>query len=180
MPDLSVLRAAAHQYCAWEEEAGFRSQVAGWLQTDDEAQLREHFGQRIAFGTAGLRARMAPGYKYINCLVVLQTSQAYARYIEQQARAAAGSDPAAATAAVTRVHDAGLVLGYDGRYRSRRFAEICAWAFLQAGFRVRLFSRMVATPFVPFGVLHYKAAAGIVITASHNPKDDNGTETGSC
>ncbi len=109
-----------------------------------------------------------------NCQVILQTSQAYARYIEAQARTAAGDDAAAADAAVERVHEQGLVLGYDGRHRSRRFAEICASAFLAAGFRVHLFSRMVATPFVPFGLLHLKAAAGVVITASHNPKDDNG------
>jgi phosphomannomutase len=173
---LDALLNEARQYARFEEESAFRASVAQWVAAKDEANLRAHFRPRIAFGTAGLRARMAPGYHNINCLVVLQTSQAFARYIEAQARAGAGEEEEKQRAAVERVHEQGLVLGYDGRHRSRRFAEIAASAFLSAGFRVHLFSRMVATPFVPFGLLHLKAAAGVVVTASHNPKDDNGEE----
>jgi len=174
-PDsLDALLSDARAYLRGEEEATFRAQVEEMVQAKDEAALRAHFRPRIAFGTAGLRARMAPGYHNINCLVVLQTSQAFARYIEAQARAGAGADEQAQKDAVQRVHEQGLVLGYDGRHRSRRFAELCASAFLAAGFRVHLFSEKVATPFVPFGLLHLKAAAGVVVTASHNPKDDNG------
>lgn len=55
-----------------------------------------------------------------------------------------------------------------------RFAELTASVFLHGGAKVYLYSKLCPTPFVPFAVLHYKCAAGVMVTASHNPKDDNG------
>ena len=66
------------------------------------------------------------------------------------------------------------VIGYDGRHNSRRFAGLCAAAFFAKGFQVVQFEREVHTPLVPFGVKALSADAGVMITASHNPKDDNG------
>lgn len=57
---------------------------------------------------------------------------------------------------------------------SLRFARLAAAAFLNAGVPVYLYSKIVPTPFVPFGVLQLGAAAGVMVTASHNPKEDNG------
>lgn len=55
-----------------------------------------------------------------------------------------------------------------------RFAELTATVFLTANIRVNLFSDVIPTPFIPFGIKLLKAAAGVMVTASHNPKDDNG------
>ncbi|KAJ9522032.1 hypothetical protein QJQ45_005074 [Haematococcus lacustris] len=64
--------------------------------------------------------------------------------------------------------------GYDGRHQSRTFAHLAAAVFLQRGMRVHLFSDLVPTPWVAAGVAELGAAAGVMITASHNPKQDNG------
>ena len=68
----------------------------------------------------------------------------------------------------------GVVIGYDGRYNSRSFAAHTAATFAHQGFNVYLFSDLVPTPYVAYGVLLKKAAVGVMVTASHNPKDDNG------
>lgn len=161
--DDASLLSLASEYVRWEENAAYRSTVASWIASQNLVEIRAHFLPRIAFGTAGLRARMAPGYKHMNALVITQTSQGFVRYLEQQY-----------AASLQEAKERGLILGYDGRHNSRRYAEIVAAIFLAAGFRVHLFSRMVGTPLVPFGLLHLKAIAGVVITASHNPKEDNG------
>lgn len=68
----------------------------------------------------------------------------------------------------------GVVVGYDGRHNSRDFAEHTAATFAKRGFQVYLFSEMVPTPYVAYAVLLKEAAVGVMVTASHNPKDDNG------
>ena len=69
---------------------------------------------------------------------------------------------------------AGAVIGYDARHNSNRWAKLTARVFLKAGFKVYLFDSITPTPFVPYTVQNAKAAIGIMITASHNPKEDNG------
>lgn len=125
----------------------------------DKAEAR--LLKRIAFGTAGLRALMAAGNTCMNDLVVLQTTQGVERYL----RATLGDE---------RVESGGVVIGHDARYNSRRFAQVAAASLVSRGVPVVLFSRIVATPLVPFGVQTLGAAAGIMVTASHNPKQDNG------
>ncbi|KAF8819280.1 glucosephosphate-mutase GPM2, partial [Cardiosporidium cionae] len=70
--------------------------------------------------------------------------------------------------------DAGVIIGFDGRRNSRNFAHCSAAIFLSKGFKVYLFDTVVPTPFIPFGVYEKGCIAGIMITASHNPKNDNG------
>lgn len=67
-----------------------------------------------------------------------------------------------------------VIIGYDHRHGSNEFARVTAATFASRGFKVLLFSSIVPTPFVPFAVKYYKADFGVMITASHNPKDDNG------
>ena len=116
-------------------------------------------GKGIKFGTAGLRARAEAGFSRMNCLTVIQTSQGLAQHILDTKADSAG---------------ASIVVGFDGRRDSRRFAEKAAAAFIAYGFDVIWFDDFVHTPLVPFAVRTKGAAAGIMITASHNPKDDNG------
>lgn len=94
----------------------------------------------------------------MNELVVLQTSQGLCEYLK----------------ATTGSYDFSVVIGYDGRHNSRTFAHRTAAPFLQRGCRVHLFSNLVPTPYVAFAVRHLGCAVGIMVTASHNPKADNG------
>ena len=113
----------------------------------------------MTFGTAGLRARMGAGYAYMNCLTVIQTSQGLAQYVKDQNR-----HPG---------HES-VVIGYDVRKRSRRFAELAATAFVEKGLQVFFYPDYVHTPLVPFAVRLRGAAVGVMVTASHNPACDNG------
>lgn len=123
-------------------------------------ELRERFRSRIVFGTAGLRARMEVGTNRLNSLIILQATQGLAKYIERQF-------PTNKVA----------VIGHDHRYHSKEFAKVTTAIFLRAGFKVFSLNpegSFVHTPMVPFTVDHVKASVGVMITASHNPKMDNG------
>ncbi|MCL4141056.1 UNVERIFIED_CONTAM: hypothetical protein GTU68_016705 [Idotea baltica] len=114
---------------------------------------------RLLFGTAGLRGRMGAGYACMNDLVIIQTSQGLGKYLVSVC-------PEAKTN--------GIVIGYDSRHNSHRFARLAASAFLMCGIPVYLLGKICPTPFVPFTVMQFKASAGVMVTASHNPKEDNG------
>ncbi|CAN8012872.1 unnamed protein product, partial [Ixodes pacificus] len=102
---------------------------------------------------------MGPGYAAMNDLVIIQTSQGLAKYL---------------LSTLPDCTKKGVVISYDGRYNSHRFARLVAVAFLQLKIPVYLFSKITPTPFVPFAILQLGCSGGIMVTASHNPKDDNG------
>lgn len=102
---------------------------------------------------------MGAGFSRLNCLTIIQTSQGFAEYVLDTESGAAQS---------------GVVIGYDARHNSKRFAEFTAAVFIAKGIKVWWYEDLVHTPMVPFGVRHLGAAAGIMITASHNPAQDNG------
>lgn len=95
----------------------------------------------------------------MNDLTVLQASQGLAKYVSKT---------------ITNAEGRGIVIGHDHRHNSKRFAQLTALAFSHAGFKVHLYGRLVHTPMVPFGVDELNAACGVMITASHNPAQDNG------
>jgi phosphomannomutase len=102
---------------------------------------------------------MKAGFAFMNCLTVQQASQGLTVYLEK---------------VFPKELSRGIVLGYDGRHNSQRFAHIAARVFASRGIRVHLFSEIVPTPVVSFAILHLRALAGVMVTASHNPKQDNG------
>lgn len=102
---------------------------------------------------------MQAGFSCMNDLTVLQASQGLAKYVSETAENAK-----------TR----GIVIGHDHRHNSKRFAELTALAFSHLGFKIYLYGRLVHTPLVPFGVDLLNASCGVMITASHNPAQDNG------
>eukprot|EP00824_Muranothrix_gubernata_P014137 TRINITY_DN29266_c0_g1_i1.p1 TRINITY_DN29266_c0_g1~~TRINITY_DN29266_c0_g1_i1.p1 ORF type:complete len:602 (-),score=142.18 TRINITY_DN29266_c0_g1_i1:44-1753(-) len=130
------------------------------MTNNDECELLKRLGKRLEFGTAGLRGRMGAGFNMMNDLIVLQASQGLCAYLLK-------IDPMRAT-------QKGVVIGFDGRHNSLQFAHITASAFLLKGVPVHLFRTLVPTPFVPFAITHLGLAAGVMVTASHNPKQDNG------
>ena len=102
---------------------------------------------------------MGAGFSRINSLTIIQTSQGLAEYLLK---------------AQPNVHTAGIVIGHDARYNSEKFAKLTAAAFIAKKIKIWWYEDLVHTPMVPFAVKSLEAAAGVMITASHNPAKDNG------
>ncbi|XP_058819433.1 phosphopentomutase [Topomyia yanbarensis] len=149
------------EWLQWDKNENTLNEIKSLVKGQEWKILSGRLLKRLAFGTAGLRGVMQAGFNAMNDLVVVQSAQGLCNYILE--------------CYPTSVDKArGVVLGFDGRYNSKRFAELSACVFLTAGIPVWLYSRTVATPFVPFAVQELQCLAGIMVTASHNPKEDNG------
>jgi len=116
-------------------------------------ELAARFSGTLAFGTAGLRAEMGAGPMRMNRLVVRRAAAGLARFLGR------GST---------------IVIGFDARHRSDAFAEESARVFAGAGCRALCFTTVVPTPVLAFAIRHLGADAGVMCTASHNPRRDNG------
>ncbi|XP_049848681.1 probable phosphoglucomutase-2 [Schistocerca gregaria] len=147
------------QWLNWDPNAETRQEIQDLFDRGDNAELSKRLDRRIEFGTAGLRGAMKAGFAYMNNLVVIQTSQGLAMHLQDH---------------VTDAKSRGIVIGYDSRRNSEAYAKCTAACFAHQGFTVYLYSEVVATPLLAYSVPALNAAAGVVITASHNPKDDNG------
>ncbi|KAH8320360.1 hypothetical protein KR067_000298 [Drosophila pandora] len=150
------------RWIRWDKCPSTACQIMDAVRASDWDTLRKRLCKRITFGTAGLRACMRAGFDSMNELVVVQTAQGLCQYLKEQY-----PNPEDWT-------ERGVVFGYDGRYNSHRFAELSAQVFLSNDFKVWLFKRYVATPMVPYAILRLQCLCGVMVTASHNPKEDNG------
>ena len=125
---------------------------------NDEKEIEDRFYTDLSFGTAGLRGVLGAGSNRMNCYVVRRATQALAKYIL--------STPGQA--------ERGVVIAYDSRRFSDRFARQAALVLCKMGVKVYLFESLRPVPMLSFAVRYLKAIAGIVITASHNPAQYNG------
>ena len=157
--DLSHLEATVKQWLSWDENEKSNSFVRSLVESKDHASLQALFSGRLQFGTAGLRAKMGPGPMQLNDLVIIQTTQGLARALKLL---------------LPEYFMKGVVIGFDMRHNSENFARRAAVVLLSSGIPVFLFDQYVPTPYVAFSVRNHQHAAGIMITASHNPKEDNG------
>ncbi|MFV0452129.1 MAG: phospho-sugar mutase [Propioniciclava sp.] len=124
---------------------------------DAENELRDAFSGRLAFGTAGLRSALGPGPNRMNRVVVSQAAAGVGGWLNENGHAGAR-----------------VLIGYDARTNSDVFARDTAEILAGLGLRPVLTATHVPTPVVAFGIGHLDCAAGIVVTASHNPPTDNG------
>ncbi|KAG6449374.1 hypothetical protein O3G_MSEX006032 [Manduca sexta] len=154
------LDAAVNSWLKHDKNPTTRQEVLDDIASSKWEKLKKTMLHRQKFGTAGLRGRMGAGYTCMNDVVVLQTAQGLCSYIQK-------------LCSQTPLHN-GVVIGFDGRHHSKRFAELTAKVFISASIPVHLFSAVCPTPLVSFGTILYDAAAGVMVTASHNPKEDNG------
>ncbi|WP_461474618.1 phospho-sugar mutase [Microbacterium sp. HJ5] len=145
-----------------ETRAELRAVIEAAEAGDDAAtaDLEDRFATRLAFGTAGLRGELGAGSNRMNRVLVAQAAAGLAAYVLEKA----GPDAASPT----------IVVGYDGRRNSRVFAQDSAEIFAGAGLRAVLLPRLLPTPVLAFAVRRFGAAAGVMVTASHNPPNDNG------
>ena len=124
------------------------------------ADLGNRFAGRLAFGTAGLRGELGAGSNRMNRVLVAQAAAGLAAFLLE--RGGDGGDGPS------------VVIGYDGRRNSRVFAQDSAELFAGAGLRAILLPRLLPTPVLAFAVRELGASAGVMVTASHNPPNDNG------
>jgi phosphomannomutase len=150
-----AVREAASAWMQNDPDPSDRATVTRWLADDDPA-LFEAFGPRLAFGTAGLRGPMRPGPAGMNRALVRRVTAGLAAYLDE----VGAQGP--------------VVIGFDGRHGSRLFADDAARVLRASGRAVFTFPDVVPTPVVAWAVLRLGAAAGVVVTASHNPPVDNG------
>ena len=127
------------------------------LRAAAEAELASAFAGPLEFGTAGLRGALGPGPARMNRVVVTQAAAGFAAWLK--AKGHAGGK---------------VIVGHDARHNSEAFAEDTAQVMAGAGFEVLWTNEPIPTPVVAFGIQHFGCVAGIVVTASHNPPQDNG------
>jgi phosphoglucomutase len=154
----STLQTLVNEWLRLDQDASTRSEIEELVAKNNTAELQLRLQKRIAFGTAGLRGRMEAGFSRMNSLTIIQASQGLAEYLLK-------------TNLDTKTQ--GVVIGRDARHNSDKFAKLVTAVFVAKAIPVKWLGQ-VHTPLVPYTVGHLGAAAGVMITASHNPAADNG------
>lgn len=166
-PSLTSLLDTARAWLEAEPDDDIRNELAVSIEAaehGDDADLRTRFDGRLQFGTAGLRAAVAAGSARMNRLVVRQAAAGLGRWLLDAE--AAGTIPDAARR--------GVVIAHDARRKSDLFADDTARVLAAMGIRSMLHPGVQPTPVLAWSITGIGAAAGVVVTAPHNPPADNG------
>ena len=126
------------------------------LQKMNTEEIEEAFCRNLSFGTGGLRGKMGAGTNRMNVCTVAKASQGVADYIKG------------------RFSFPSVAMAYDSRKRSSEFAKTAASVFAANGIKVWIYRELMPTPCLSYAVRKLTCSAGVVVTASHNPAEDNG------
>ncbi|MDQ3158228.1 MAG: phospho-sugar mutase [Actinomycetota bacterium] len=133
-----------------------REELEALIEVNDLTGIGDRFAGRLQFGTAGLRGALGAGPNRMNRVIVAQAAAGLAAYL------------------VAREENPTVVVGYDARYNSDVFARDTAEIMTGAGVKAHLLPTFLPTPVLAFAIRHLGVSAGVMVTASHNPPQDNG------
>ncbi len=156
---LKTVEAKARQWLTPQYDAETRQEVQSMLDATDKTPLIEAFYKDLEFGTGGLRGIMGAGTNRMNIYTVGAATQGLANYLND---------------AFSEVPQISVAIGHDVRHNSRKFAELAADIFSANDIKVYLFDSCCPTPEVSFAIRHLGCQSGVMVTASHNPKEYNG------
>jgi phosphomannomutase len=162
-PDIDELRKRARAWAADDPDPTTRAELEALLEQGDAAELADRFDGTLEFGTAGLRGELGAGSNRMNRVVVSRAAAGLAAYLNEQDLGQRGAG-----------RDAAVVIGYDARHNSDVFARDTAEVMTGAGVRALVLPRPLPTPVLAFAIRELGCAAGVMVTASHNPPRDNG------
>ncbi len=143
----------------WKNNPNLEPSLRKELEAMNDKELEDAFAVDLEFGTGGLRGVLGAGTNRMNIYIVAKATLGFGRYLLKQ------SDVAGAR---------GVAISHDNRHQSKEFARMSAEVLTSLGFRVFLFEDLRPTPELSFAVRHFHCIGGIMITASHNPKEYNG------
>ena len=156
---LQMVTEKAKKWLSPDYDEATRKEVQRMLDNDDKSELIEAFYKDLEFGTGGLRGIMGVGSNRMNIYTVGAATQGLSNYLLKNFK---------------DMKQISVVIGHDCRNNSRLFAEISANIFSANGIKVYLFDDMRPTPEMSFAIRHLHCQSGIILTASHNPKEYNG------
>ncbi len=155
---MADLVAQAQAWLDQDPDPATRAELQALLDKGDTAELADRFQGMLEFGTAGLRGALGAGPHRMNRVVVTKAAAGLAAYLLAE-RATPGD---------------AVVIGYDARHNSDVFARDTAEVMTGVGLRALVLPRPLPTPLLAFAIRHLGCVAGIMVTASHNPPEDNG------
>ncbi|MFA5481438.1 MAG: phospho-sugar mutase [Bacilli bacterium] len=146
-------------YARWLESAKVSTTMKEQMKAMSLEEIDESFFKNIEFGTAGMRGILGPGTNRMNFFTIQKAAVGFALYLREKFAGARSS---------------GVVISHDNRHMSREFTMQIADIFSKMGIRTYIFDSLRPTPELSFAVSYMKACGGVMITASHNPKEYNG------
>ena len=156
---LAMVRSKAQGWLSESYDAETRAEVKRMLDNEDPSELIEAFYKDLEFGTGGLRGIMGVGSNRMNIYTVGAATQGLSNYLKKE---------------FSKLPQIKVVIGHDCRNNSRKFAEISADIFSANGIKAYIFEDLRPTPEMSYAIRKLGYQSGIILTASHNPKEYNG------